>query len=234
METGDIQKEIAVSCVYWNGDFRGRKYSTKWVEKLRNMVKRNMEKEYDFYCLSNVPFEMEGVNVLPLQYNWPGWWAKMEVFLRDEFEGYNAVLNLDLDILIPSRIDDLFDLNSNTFMKCAPQTEKGIGSIDKEGKRRVQLFRTGAFCFNPNVATVWASKFESSPKKYIEKYRGDQDWWGDMHSKDIKTYPKGWFVKTKHLKNGKEPDDTVKIVFCNHIKNDEAVKKWKWASEIWK
>jgi hypothetical protein len=46
-------------------------------------------------CLSDVP--VPGVKTIPLQYDWPGWWAKMEMF-GPALEG--DVLMIDLDTVV--------------------------------------------------------------------------------------------------------------------------------------
>ena len=58
--------------------------------------------ETDFACLSDVA--IEGVETIELLHDWPGWWAKMELFrpdLRGDF------LFLDLDVSIVGPIEDL-------------------------------------------------------------------------------------------------------------------------------
>jgi hypothetical protein len=49
----------------------------------------------DFICLSDIP--VPGVDCIPLEYDWPGWWSKLEVF-RPDLHG--DLLFTDLDNVI--------------------------------------------------------------------------------------------------------------------------------------
>lgn len=49
----------------------------------------------DLACLSDC--DIEGIKTIPLEYDWPGWWAKMELFRPDIEED---IFFLDLDTLV--------------------------------------------------------------------------------------------------------------------------------------
>lgn len=53
-------------------------------------------------CLSDAP--VEGVQTIPLQHDWPGWWAKMAMFSPNVIDG--DVLMLDLDTVVLSMPDE--------------------------------------------------------------------------------------------------------------------------------
>lgn len=57
----------------------------------------------EFLCLSDV--DVPGVRCIPLKYNWPGWWAKLEMF-RPDIPG--DFLFTDLDNVLLGPIDDFF------------------------------------------------------------------------------------------------------------------------------
>lgn len=79
---------LTVACVLKSGGI----YDATWVSRLRDGVARHLPLPHRFVCLSDVevPCERE-----PLRFNWPGWWAKIELF---RLEG--PVLFFDLDTAI--------------------------------------------------------------------------------------------------------------------------------------
>lgn len=52
----------------------GGEYTADHVQWLAKQVD-------DLHCLSDIP--IDGVKTIPLQYDWPGWWSKMELFRPD-------------------------------------------------------------------------------------------------------------------------------------------------------
>jgi len=86
-------------------------YDERYVNKLASAVKRHMppDVDYKFVCLMD---SAEGVidlnlvdTIIPLEYNLPGWWSKLELFRPELFED-SQVLYLDLDTLITDNIAD--------------------------------------------------------------------------------------------------------------------------------
>lgn len=77
----------------------GSIYSPEWVSRLQAGVARHLASEHRFVCLSDVAVSCERI---PLLHDWPGWWAKMEVF---RLKG--PVLYVDLDSAIVGDLEDL-------------------------------------------------------------------------------------------------------------------------------
>ena len=65
-----------------------REYNPKHVQWLAKQVP-------GLVCLSDAP--VEGVPTIPLRHNWPGWWAKMELF-RPDING--DLLYFDIDTVV--------------------------------------------------------------------------------------------------------------------------------------
>lgn len=82
----------------------GGVYDKEWVRKLKDAVSRHYTKNYRFCCLTDLG-DIEGVETIPLQHNWEGYWAKVELFRPGLFEG--LTLYTDLDVLITRNIDRL-------------------------------------------------------------------------------------------------------------------------------
>lgn len=86
---------LTVACVLRSGGI----YDAGWVARLRAGVARNLKEPHRFVCLSDVDVPCERV---PLEHNWPGWWAKIEALRLP-----GPVLFFDLDTAI---VGDLADM----------------------------------------------------------------------------------------------------------------------------
>lgn len=84
-----------VACVLRSGGI----YAPEWVARLRDGVSRNLG-SHRFVCFSDVDVPCERIKLL---HDWPGWWAKIEVFRL-----HGPVLYLDLDSVITGPIGPLF------------------------------------------------------------------------------------------------------------------------------
>lgn len=89
---------LTVACVLKSGGI----YDATWVARLRDGVKRHLPMGHRFVCLSDVNVPCERI---PLEHDWPGWWAKIELF---KLEG--PVLYFDLDTAIVGDISDLAEM----------------------------------------------------------------------------------------------------------------------------
>lgn len=82
-------------------------YSVDHAVKLRNGVARHMRAPHRFVCLTDIPDDVlaKGVEAQSLTVDYPGWWAKLNLFAPDAFTG--PTLYLDLDSLIVGALDGL-------------------------------------------------------------------------------------------------------------------------------
>lgn len=87
----------------------GGEFGPEHVQAVQRQVWRYAPPGTGYACLSDVP--VPGVRCWPLKYNWPGWWAKLELF-RPDLKG--DFLFTDLDNIILGPIDDL--LTEKDFM----------------------------------------------------------------------------------------------------------------------
>lgn len=65
-----------------------------------------------FECLTDV--DVPGVDCVPLEHKWPGWWAKMELFaprMKGDF------LFMDLDTIITGPLDDIEKVSELTMLR---------------------------------------------------------------------------------------------------------------------
>ena len=111
--------------------------------------------ETDFACLSDVA--IEGVETIELRHDWPGWWAKMELFrpdLRGDF------LFLDLDVSIVGPIEDL---------------DVGRLALMRDVYRPGGLQSAVMFLPESERGVIW-QEWSRSPEQWRSRYRrgGDQ------------------------------------------------------------
>lgn len=84
----------------------GSYYDQEWVLKLKRGVERHLSVPHRFVVLTDTP--VEGVTCFALEHDWPGWWAKVELFRPGVIQG--PTLYLDLDTVLVGSIDGLSDL----------------------------------------------------------------------------------------------------------------------------
>lgn len=103
------EKNTIVACVLRTGG----DYTPEYVHRLKRAVERNLTVPHDFVCFSNI--DIPGINVIPLEQNWAGWWSKVELFrLCSMFPG-KRYLCLDLDTVIISNIDTIGRFQNDGF-----------------------------------------------------------------------------------------------------------------------
>jgi len=86
-------------------------------------------------CLSDVP--VPGVTTIPLRHNWPGWWAKIELF-STLIKG--DLLYLDLDTVVLGSLSDLENIGATTLLEDFYKPElkaSGFMFIKQEDKAKV-------------------------------------------------------------------------------------------------
>ena len=81
----------------------GGDYFPEYVYRLRDGVAANLSEPHQFVCLTDVA--LDGVETIQLQTDWPGWWAKLEMFRLT-----GPCLYFDLDTIIAGNIDKLANL----------------------------------------------------------------------------------------------------------------------------
>src|SRR5262245_61940013 len=86
---------LTIACVLKSGGI----YDATWVARLRDGVARHLPLTHRFVCLSDVEVPCERI---PLEHDWPGWWAKVELFKLKA-----PVLFFDLDTAIVGDLENI-------------------------------------------------------------------------------------------------------------------------------
>lgn len=125
----------------------GGGYDQTWVTRLKKAVSRHLSVPHKFACLTDTP--VEDTTCYALEHDWPGWWAKMEIFRPGVVQG--PTLYLDLDTVLVGSIDALSDLPYDFAM-----------------------MRNLMNAYMPGSAVMW---FRKAPHKVYETFKEDPQHW---------------------------------------------------------
>lgn len=88
----------------------GEKYGRDYVAILHDMVKRNLDAEHRFWCLTDDPQPIhEEIGLIETTPDLPGWWQKLALFAPDMPWKDERVVYLDLDVAVVGRLDELVE-----------------------------------------------------------------------------------------------------------------------------
>lgn len=96
------QPQITIMCVLKSGDG----FNISYVERLRNMIKRNTNIPYRFICLTDMNINPDICESIRLEHNYNNCWAKIEMF-KDDIVHSERIIYLSLATVITSNIDEI-------------------------------------------------------------------------------------------------------------------------------
>jgi hypothetical protein len=131
----------------------GGEFKLEHVERLVRQIRNPGNWHGEIVVLSDMPIDLPGVCWAPLQYRFPGWWAKMELFTLGV-----DVLYFDLDTTIVGDINELAGLNvwaPNADFYKPEKLQTSMGFFTAAGAER-----------------TW-SAFSGSPDFVMRSFRGD-------------------------------------------------------------
>ena len=135
----------------------GGDYGPEHVEALRRMCARHAP-AHRFVCLTDMP-DRVGHGAIELMHDWPGWWAKMELFRLRQ-----PVLYFDLDTVIVRDIAPLIDAsNGREFV---------ILRDFYRGARNPRAMQSAMMYWSGDQSRLYDA-FEAEPRLYLG---GDQEW----------------------------------------------------------
>ena len=105
-----------IVCVLRSGGI----YTPEWVQRLAKGLKQ--WGWHSLLCLTDM--QVPGVPMRPLQYDWPGWWSKMEVMNLPYEED---VLFLDLDTAVTGPMDEILETDGLILLRDFYRPD-GLGS----------------------------------------------------------------------------------------------------------
>lgn len=192
----------------------GTCYSPEWLWALKRSLNTHLP-GHEFVYLSDVaPMQWRR----PLLHDWPGWWAKIELFRPGLFDG--PVLYLDLDTLV---VGDLSAIASY----CGPF------AILRDFYHPAR-WQSAVMAWTPSSATeAIYERFREDPVRYMHAFRSDQefvmDTLGDaVMLQDI--YPRQIVSLKVHALDG--PPDGARLV-CGHGDPRLSDPEAGWAHDAW-
>lgn len=117
-------------------------------------------------CFSDI--KIDGVEIIPLEYNWPGWWSKMELFNPDGICGNEDIFYLDLDTVV---VGDISDFCSQKMFVALQDTF--------EITRKSKSFGAGLMYIPASIKKKVWDKWIKNPELHIKECTTAEKW-GDQ------------------------------------------------------
>lgn len=200
----------------------GYRYTSDWVNRLKNMVARNLPLEHVFACVTDDPEGLDA-DIVPIEApGLPGWWNKIAAFDPKSILA-DRIMVLDLDILIVGDLTPMVDYDA-PFVTV--RQWKAIRS-----PKTVPLYQGSVYVFDKGACRdVW-ERFDPT---VISRFRSDGDWLAHLHPNEA-TFPDGWVVGIRDHMDG--PPAQAKVMLCMEVfggKNDLAARNLDWVERIWR
>lgn len=225
--------EIAnIVCMKW-----GTKYGNDYVNRLYNMVSRNMTRPFRFVCYTD---NKEGINPAVEVYDHPpfeaaslqtmGAYRKKTLCRADlaPFKEGERFLYLDLDLVIMDNIDAVFDYKPEAdFIICYNWT-RGNGTI---GNSSVTMMRVGPLDYIAKDMEkdflTYQAQYKTASQEYmsakvIEKY-GKLEFWPDAWCKSFQFHIMPSRMMRWIKKPQQPPKGTKFLIFHGSVNPPDAI-----------
>jgi hypothetical protein len=180
-----------VVCLKW-----GNKYSAEYVNKLNNMVKRNLTIDYEFVCFTeNAAGIDKDIRIEPLPpIPATGWWFK-PYFMSDKLPLRGTLLYLDLDLIVFDNIDKLFTYNPNKDFLIIRDFNRQV---------RKNWDRVNSSVFRLKIGSKYSAyeQFLQERESIVRRMPGDQDWMY-RYCKPYEYWPDEWIQSYKWEMRGR-------------------------------
>jgi len=212
---------MRIACVLRSGGI----YTPEWVAALVAGIREHSPAlAKAVVCLTDMDVDVPGVKVVPLAHDWPGWWAKLELFRRfvvttDE----QLVLYLDLDTVVMGALEPFASYQGGFAML----SDFYQPEIPASG---VLLFRAG------HLAERLYRIVSEDPAKAITSGRRSDYWYARHILPDRlqELYP-GKIVSLKvHCRSGQRPAPDGAALVCGHGKPHLDKPTAGWAHQVWR
>ena len=209
----------------------GTLYSSDYVNRLYNMISRNITPPFRLVCLTDDPAGIDPrVEILPCPtiaapspHNNSGW-RKLNIWASKIGDLTGELLFLDLDVVIVANIDDFFTYGSDYIaMRNFTTPKRRIGN-------------TSVFRFPIGAHPYLLERFLAAPQAMIDKYRIEQTYISGEVSQ-MSFWPDPWIRQFKEhciypmplrpFLQPRLPKDAKIIVFTGNPRPHEAVEgRW--------
>ena len=210
----------------------------EYANKSHNMLKRNLNINFDSYCITEKPGELskEIEPIKPLLDDVKGWWNKLFLFSNTMPDGY--ILFLDVDTVIINDLTEVVEFGLNNLEEIACYSD----AIEWEGSKfssSMMIFRSGT------LNHIYQNFVESYPK--ILNFRGGDQVWTFPQLNDIlyldEKFPKFKMSLKFQLATRKDkgliipsnlPNELKLIDFHGRPKPHEVIDKWPLIKKHWR
>lgn len=188
--------ELTVACVLRteHGDHEAKRageapYDASYVRRLRRQVAEHLSLDYTFCCLTDLRQHFARTRTVWLEHDWPGWWAKIELFRPGLFRG--RVLYLDLDTSVVGSLDGVAGYKGSFGM---------LEDFYRPGQGASGVM---AWAPSPRTERIY-TEFAQMAEGAMQSHRGDQNWisgsveWADLRS----LYPGQIVSRWEHCADG--------------------------------
>lgn len=225
---------VTVACVWVKANVP---YSVMYVERLRSMVARHLDRPFRFVCLTDrpeqLPSTVEPIRV-PSPNGLPGWWSKLRLF-RGEL-GTGRILYLDLDCLVVSSLAPILDFPA----AFATIPDPGSTFTPRTAHRVIKRFNSSVMVWDATGLATGASgqlydAYDDWSPDVASRLWGDQDYLAERVDRgllQVETMPAAWFPRLSQLQ-GNPPTADAKVVLCKVPKNEKAAQHHAWVREVW-
>jgi len=153
----------------------GEKYSSDYVNKLYNMVKRNSTIPFNFACITENPSGLnDKIKIIPV--------------FSNELPLSGSILFFDLDVVVINSIDDLWNYNNGQF--CI------IRDFNRSTVKNWNKFNSSIFKLEKGSHSyVWENFLKE--KDVVKRMHGDQDWIFSQIKTNFCFWPDEWIQSYK-------------------------------------
>ena len=151
-----------VICVKW-----GSKYPAYYVNRLFNMLNKNMPIEFNFYCYTDNSEDFNSnIKIIPIETDLESWWNKIEL-LNIFDKGENILLDLDIVILNP--LERLCSIKTRTVSVLYSQWKEGFL---KDKTRYPTLYNSSIMKWYGDQGKEIYNYFNENKQLILFKYSG--------------------------------------------------------------
>jgi len=166
---GVSNRMINVMCVKW-----GEKYSAQFVNKLFNMVQKNIcGHPFTFYCYTENSKDINpSIKIIPMQTDLTQYWPKLELF---KLFRRDTNIFFDLDVIILQPMERLLSVKTRTVSILYSQWKEGFLLPHKKAKPENKYptqYNSSIMKWQDNQGDEIYNYFQKNKDMILFKYRG--------------------------------------------------------------